>query len=519
MRRDRVRMQLKNGTAGLTKKFFWIYLAIVFGTGIFFRIAEYQQHRSFWFDEAVIAERMGRCSFSDMCIGKTDSSCLLRYPPVFLYLEKSIAQRGGVNEFTLRLLPLLAGCLAVGLFYLLSRRILSVPFAAVAALVFAVSPTMIFYSSEAKPYMGDVAVSLVILLAYVYLLRPSLSAMKSSALFIGAAAVPYLSFPSMFVLIGAGLGAGIYFLGSHDRKPAVKYFIFCGMAFAGVLSYCFFVLRGFHAESKLYEFWHVGFLTWVNAQSVLRSFAETVLYLKFEIFFILFVAGLSFLIWENTVMGPLLWGPLVAAIIASSFRIYPLWERSAIFLMPIALIVVMKGIEGAFYSGGRRLHGLCRWVAVVFSGIILWSSASVTWQQFRHPYSLEEVRPAVEYLKNHRKPDEVIYVYYGARKAFHYYASQYGLPTDGCRISVSARFDPGVYVREIAAVAQGRVWFVGTHFFHEDYAVFLNEFLSRCTEIDQMIYRTCSSCPCPSLNKTEGIASVLHLFDCGKNSL
>ena len=79
----------------------------------------------------------------------------------------------GKNEFALRLFPLLIGILSLWLFYLLLKRITNGAGLFTALALFAFNPRLVYYSSEVKQYILDVAVTISLLLIAAPDLQPS----------------------------------------------------------------------------------------------------------------------------------------------------------------------------------------------------------------------------------------------------------------------------------------------------------------------------------------------------------
>ena len=44
-----------------------------------------------------------------------------------------------------------------------------------------------------------------------------------------------------------------------------------------------------------------------------------------------------------------------------------------------------------------------------------------------NPYTLQEIKPVLSYIRDHKQERDVLYVYYGAQPAFEYYSRRYGL--------------------------------------------------------------------------------------------
>ena len=83
-------------------------------------------------------------------------------PIGFLWIEKSVVTLLGTSEFSLRLVPLIAGLLCLPLFYPVCRRLFGVLTANVGLSLFAVAESFIYYSSEVKQYSTDTLVALTL---------------------------------------------------------------------------------------------------------------------------------------------------------------------------------------------------------------------------------------------------------------------------------------------------------------------------------------------------------------------
>src|SRR5690349_13824749 len=134
---------------------------LVIGLGMFLRLAQYAFNRSLWYDEANIAANI---------IDRSMAGLLqpLDYdqgaPIGFLLLEKLAVQALGPSEYALRLIPFLFGSIALVVFYEVAKRYISPNAVLIALYLFALSDTLIYYSSEVKQYSSDVAIALIVLL-------------------------------------------------------------------------------------------------------------------------------------------------------------------------------------------------------------------------------------------------------------------------------------------------------------------------------------------------------------------
>ena len=86
-------------------------------------------------------------------------------PPGFLLLARLSYLAFGAGDLALRLVPLLAGLVSLPVFYRLARRVLSPAGTTLASALFALSPYLIYYSTEVKQYGLDLLVAMVLTLS------------------------------------------------------------------------------------------------------------------------------------------------------------------------------------------------------------------------------------------------------------------------------------------------------------------------------------------------------------------
>src|SRR5512134_330155 len=121
--------------------------------GMVLRLRQYLTSRSLWVDEAMLALNVVNRSLAGL-VQPLDYD--QGAPLGFLLVEKLVQLLLGKHELVLRLFPLLAGLLSLGLFALLLRRMEMRGAGGLTALaLFALNPRLIYYSSEVKQYILD----------------------------------------------------------------------------------------------------------------------------------------------------------------------------------------------------------------------------------------------------------------------------------------------------------------------------------------------------------------------------
>src|SRR5262249_37958450 len=101
----------------------------------------------------------------------------------------------------------------------------------------------------------------------------------------------------------------------------------------------------------------------------------------------------------------------------SGLHRYVFADRFLLFATPGLLLVLSEGLEQLrrvfrpnFAAAGIVLLLLLSFQPLKHSISILF-----------HPFTVEEIGPVLKYVEAHQRPEDVIYVYYGAQPAFNYY--------------------------------------------------------------------------------------------------
>jgi uncharacterized membrane protein len=184
-------------------RFITLYTTLIILVGVVIRLGYYSLDRSLWRDEAMLAYNLIDRSYSELLKPLEYNQ---HAPPLFLLVERLIVSHLGHGEKALRLQSLAAGIVSVLLFGSLARRLLNERAALVATMLFALSPLLIRYSAEVKPYSGDLLCAVMLVLASsVSDPRRTLSVGCLVPLSVAGIIAILYSFPSVFVLMGLGL--------------------------------------------------------------------------------------------------------------------------------------------------------------------------------------------------------------------------------------------------------------------------------------------------------------------------
>src|SRR6266545_6271409 len=227
-------------------------VAVIILLGAILRIRQYLTGRSLWVDEAMLALNIINRGFA----GLFQPLDYDQGAPIgFLLVEKVFNSILGKSEFALRLFPLGAGLVSLWLFYLLLKRITNRAGLFTTLALFAFNPRLVYYSSEVKQYILDVAVTISLLLIASPLFN--ISPRKKDFIWLALAGMIALWFshPALFVLTGIGLALVIVTL---KRRDYASLQLVTGMGILWVLDIVFLyllILKDLSQNAYMREYW------------------------------------------------------------------------------------------------------------------------------------------------------------------------------------------------------------------------------------------------------------------------
>lgn len=442
--------------------------------GCLLRIGQHLLNRSLWMDEAYLSLNILHRSFAGLCRA-------LDYhqgaPIGFLLLEKSAVRLLGGSEYVLRLLPLLAGIASVLLFYTLASKVLRGKAVPIAVGLFAISPALIYYSAEVKQYSSDAAIAILL---YCLTIEGSKSEWRAGqtvlVALVGAAAI-WMSHSSVFVLVGVGVTISIALVLRRDWARLARVSV-VGLCWLASLTVCYVVaLRKLASDSELLSYWNANFMPLPPRSATdLKWFVEsffdffnTSAGLKFSgLAALVFVVGSISTFHKSAERLFLLLSPAMIILLASGLHKYPFGGRLTLFLVPTVLLLMAEGAEVLRSTASSTLPA----AGVVLITLLFLDPGAYILNHFARPNSPisqpgvmfpEEIRPVVAYVRNHEKPEDLVYIFYGAEPAFDYYAERERFPLSNVEIGTAAGGDPRVYESDLGRLRGHRAWVVLSH--------------------------------------------------------
>jgi uncharacterized membrane protein len=445
-------------------------VGIIIGFGIILRLIPYLHNRSLWLDEVWLALNIIQKPYSQL-VGVLENSQIA--PIVFLFIEKFMVLTFGDSEYALRVFPLLAGILSLFLFYGVARRILTFRGLIIALGLFAVSSSLIRYSSEVKQYSSDVTIALGIYLLGLVCLEKEFRFGLSLFLFsIVGAILIWFSHPAIFSLAGVGVAMTLYYLKSRKWQQ-VAWLSLPASFWLGSFAINYFVtLRNLSQSPKMVRAWSSAFMPMTPF-----SLEDLMWYLKafFDMFLnpaglpfyglaaLCFVIGGVSMFSEKRYACYVLTLPILFTLFASGLHKYPFEGRLILFLVPVMLIFIGAGVD--------------RIITVTSpTGRIVWVSLCII--LFLHPThhaianllnpdrigQREEVRPVMTYLSQHYREGDKLYLYHSSEKAFEYYAKRVGLEDITYQRGVASKRNLDNYLIDLRGLqGNNRVWVLFSH--------------------------------------------------------
>jgi len=457
-------MKLKVFSEKVYTKIPWIIIVM----GIILRVVQYLFNRSLTEGEAALAINIVQRTYKDLL---KPLDYVQAAPVGFLYLQKSLTDLLGNNEYTLRLLPLIAGIIALFIFYEVTKRTISEKAIYVSLILFTVCDHLIYFSSEIKQYSSDVAITLLIIFITLQIFEKKIDNLLILISGIVGAISVWFSHPSVFTFFGTTLILGFYMLYKKRYDKFIVLLVTCGIWLASLIFNYFISLESLSRNSDFLNFWQKSFMplppkSWADIRwygySFFRIFKNPLGLSTHELLLAIlsFFVG-TFALWKKDKKRyAILIVPIILVFIASGLHKYPFEGRLLLFIVPSMLLVIAAGIDFVRHitASGSKIISIFLVIILLFQPVIL-----AGYHLFK-PRAPEELRPVMVYLKDHRKEGDTIYLYYGAVNGFMYYADRFGFTKNDYAVGIESRKDWSNYYIDLNRLRENRrVWIVFSH--------------------------------------------------------
>ncbi|MEE9372517.1 MAG: hypothetical protein V3V00_05630 [Saprospiraceae bacterium] len=408
-----------------------IFLLIIVSIGIFYILEQFLQDRGVWGDEAFYTNNILFKNYSDFWLPLDYN---VAAPFLFLCAQKAIITISGISDLNFRLLPMTMAFLAIIMNYKLCKHIFNdYFFVGVGLSLFVMSPAIIYFSSEIKPYIIDTL--LTISLIYLALLKPE----KIYALLILGCLAIFLSNSSVIILFCIAIKMLFDSLRSQKIPTLKSMAALVSWLIAVIVFYIFFVNVHSGAAAWHYDWnFHGGFLftdhykfnplriifriteifsspngfIYDDFYSMIRAYVIddkiTITDIKSfiniipagKLFFVaLFVAGLVQIFKKrNSRYYFFIILPLIIHFGLNTINVYPVGIRLNLYQFPLIIIIILFGIE-LLLSKFSTHHIHIRTVVLLALCIIAFNINN------RFPYSKNNTKEALNYLLKLKKND------------------------------------------------------------------------------------------------------------------
>jgi hypothetical protein len=390
-------------------------LAVILTLGLACRLRQYVACSSYWYDEAYLLLNVAARSFGDL-VGPLDWNQVA--PPLFLWALRGLYEALGQAEWVMRLPAALAGALALFLIVPLARRAVGAPGWLWAVGLCAGSNHALLHGVQVKPYAGDLLATEVILLAAVVYLAPESTrrgrTLALVALLVSALLMPWLSFPSVFVLGGVGLALGADAL----RRGRAAWLAVAALGVLLIVSAgALWLVAARHHNSDYQRHCFAPFFLgtsspWAAAAWTVDTFVHIAHYGNRDVgipLALLAAVGIVVCGRRRPLLAVLLLGPLALATAASALERYPLGDRLAFFAVPCLWLLTAAGagaLAGRLRAGAGGWVGLAALAAVLAPGAV--QSVRLSLVEDNHP----EFREAFTLVRAQCDPGDAVWLAY-----------------------------------------------------------------------------------------------------------
>ncbi|WP_143434294.1 glycosyltransferase family 39 protein [Hydrogenophaga sp. H7] len=495
-----------------------LWVVVLIGIGWLLRGRQYLFNRSLWLDEAYLAVNfmdrdLGQLLFEPLSNGQAA-------PLGFLALTKLLTTGLGVEDWVLRLQPLAAGVLTLLAAWGLASKTL--PHRAAQATfvgLLALSPVLVYYSSEFKQYQNDVlaTVGLLWLAAHFDLQRWQRDA---PVLAVAGALAIWLSHPSLFVLAGVGL---VLWIEAIRQRQRAAWLAVSGAGLLWVLAFALhhtLVMKTLAGNQHLLDFWRFAYAPLPpDSPTEWRWYLDSALALVYLAMrhvgvahhgmlvawfdglnlglLALSVAGSVALAWRAPRIAAIGLTVLLVTLAASALHLYPFRSRPTIFLVPLVHLGLAALVQAAL---DRRSLPARHLLAAVVAGFLLLVPASASWKVLRKPHNDQDMKAALLHIASQTKPGDGVVIDSMSHKAFDFYSRAHGvqaMPVTVFRPTINQFHDAMATVRRLCIEQpMQRSWVIVTHRLQER-AGFLQHIASIA----------------PALQRWDGQGAIALLYD------
>ncbi|MEX2291835.1 MAG: glycosyltransferase family 39 protein [Mycobacteriales bacterium] len=436
----------------------WVPVLLL-ALGAWMRLRQWDGARSLWLDEALIARSLVSRDYLALVAEPLQGGQAA--PVLWLWSTRLSLDLFGDGERQLRLVSLLAGLASLVLTWRLARRLLPDGLVPLAVALTVLSPTLLYFSNEVKPYSLDVAVVLGLILLAVR------ATQDVRPLAVAAVVAVWASFAAAFVLTGLSVLLVLEALRRDGLARALRTAgLLGGWVVSLGISYVL-VLDRLRNSEILSTFWKDTFPdstadlpTWLlrRAVALTRDPLELAVW---PVALGLLAVGAWRIARTAPRAGRLTAAGVLVAVVVAAAGVYPFASRLALWIVPLAGIALAAAVPPRLDRGRSLMLGAAALTLVAAP------MAAVSLPQMGSVLQRNELRPVMEQLREDKQPDDLVLVDIPAKAPFDFYTELTGLGRDGVILFATTE-EVGGRCNDEAALLTGRfarqrVWVVFAH--------------------------------------------------------
>jgi uncharacterized membrane protein len=419
--------------------------------GLYLRTREWLFDKSLWLDELMVTYNFTQRGYAGLLRPLSFNQA---GPVGWLWAERASVQLFGMNDMAVRFPEWLASIIALGLFPLVARRLVSRAAVPAATVIIATSPMLIYWTAETKQYSFDVACTVLALLVTTSLAQRRPTWLMAVTWGLTCAALVWCSQPAIAVC--AVCAVVLLVKWCRHWRTLLPVVIGAAILGASIAADWAVTLKNQSANSVLQGFWrtHGGYpplrqtitadLHWLG--SVVTSTGGYLNLSKPYLAIGLMACGLIALaLSRHPVQGLLLVLPLAAAVALAVTDHYPFARRLALYLYPVIVMLLVAPLA----VSGWQPKPTARWlrpaaVAVTTAALLTVTASGIALglDKAIHPDDTVSGRQSVAFVAQHQHRGDLVLGQTGA-----------------AAVLTMAFYGPHYHVRE-----RGLIWFAdGSH--------------------------------------------------------
>jgi hypothetical protein len=425
---------LHDSTSPRTSRAATIAQWAVVAVGIGVRLVAWLGRTTMWTDEVALSRNVLERSLSDLLTVPLDYRQAA--PKGFLLVQWIVWRTIGSGDAQLRLVAFVAGVASLILMRRVARRLLPDVAAVATLLFFALGQWFVLYSSEAKPYILDVALSLGALSLSLDALDAGYSPASMRRLAAYGFVAVWLSNGVVFTLAGLAIALGVLiwrdrglirgigtlrpiaiawsvgaaavvWIAVHNEFPGARLDLYRANAslFAPLphsVNDALWFWREWRVELATSHGWAVDNSRWTSLYPALG------------------IIGLAGIAWRARREGLLLLAPLAVCMLASMAHQYPYGFRFALY--PLALFALGIGESIGRLAALRHVRQVWQAVAAAVCVPVIYAAIVSP-----RPYAWTMAGAYLAHIREQWQPGDALYVTYGKAMEASYYAPRIGL--------------------------------------------------------------------------------------------